>query len=379
MKTTLTATLQSMADSEVLSMVPDDVISRIRIFDSKPLFKVFSVGHEGQASPTILGSALSTPLQYFRSAIEKVSASISQGLAVFLNHAKGTNEHAGRARVGEVVSSVTKEIGDKLHSLATVYIYPEYKAAKLDVASIEAEVLYSQDAQGHAFVEGVQDITGIALGDADEVTPAFPGATLLGAIQAFQSQLTQHEGEKNMTIKEIQEAIKDGGHSPSDVFTVDALKADSNIVAHVKAEKQTEYEHARRVEKSLGEEREDRMKVEKGLNDELAKMKAANIKSKADSIVKGEMESRKFDDRQKRFIERNMSQLETEAESEDALELDVGKFLDAQLKDYGEVAKMFGVGGDDRGTKKSVSDSPASDGSTSDDLTDPKNNPQIPQ
>ncbi len=52
----------------------------------------------------------------------------------------------------------------------------------------------------------------------------------------------------------------------------------------------------------------------------------------------------KIDDKAKAFVKRNFKTFSTTAENEDALKLDMGKFVEESVKEYGELAKdVFGV------------------------------------
>ena len=60
----------------------------------------------------------------------------------FGGHERGTNSHAGRSVVGELVGKTIKRIGGRLSNIAVAYIRPEYRSKRFDVASIEAQVAF---------------------------------------------------------------------------------------------------------------------------------------------------------------------------------------------------------------------------------------------
>ena len=99
--------------------------------------------------------------------------------------------HEGREPIGEVAGSRAKTIDGKFSAVIVAYIYPEYKKLPLDIASIEADVNINNDVTGDIHAVDVEEVTGIALGNSAVNRPGFPGATLLGELQAF-------AGEKEM-------------------------------------------------------------------------------------------------------------------------------------------------------------------------------------
>jgi len=354
-----------MAQAEIEAMVPPETIARIKETDPNPLFKIFSVGHEGTATANKVGFG-KVAMQYFRDAIKKICEKVKPGLEVFSRHA-ATNEHAGRTRVGEVVSSTLKEIGDKLHSLAAIYIYPDHKDDPLDIASIETDIKYRREGE-NAVALDIEGVTGIALSSKDIDQPGFPGATLLGAFQAFSDKLTSKEAV-TMTHEELQAAIKEGGFSPSDLFSKEVLTGDSTVGGIVRAAKQTEYEHAKQVEQRLGE----KLTTAQGQIDALNK---ETLTSRSKGVLSSIVVDRKLNDQQKAFIERHSDSFTTESNDADGLKRDLVGFVDNQLKEFDETAKIFGVESekqDEGDGSGGTGDKPAGG-----DLTNPDVNPLIP-
>lgn len=254
-KTCIKGELQNMARKEILGMIAEDTLKRIKEVDKKPDIRVYSIGHEGTAKGNLVHYGKAA-LKYFKDMIIQLTNKIKIGLQVFNDHVE-TNDHTGREIIGEVIGKTLKTIGDKLHSLAAVYIFPKYKKLPLDIASIEANIEYDEK---KAEVLNVDDVTGIALGSSKSNSPGFPGATLLGTIQAF----TKKEGDMGDLKKEdVVEAIRDLDLKPSDVFSMPELERDESV----KKIKQTEYEHAKRIEGQLGKEREKVIDLEKDKED----------------------------------------------------------------------------------------------------------------
>lgn len=177
------AKLLFMADSEIRAMIPPFFLERIKQKDPKPLFKAFIVGQEGEAEASWVGIG-KVVKTWFADAIGKLVRRIWSGLQIFHNHAE-TNIHEGREPIGEVAGTRAKTIDGKFSAVIAAYIYPEYKELPLDIASIEADVNINNDVTGDIRAVDVEEVTGIALGNSAVDRPGFPGATLLGELQAF--------------------------------------------------------------------------------------------------------------------------------------------------------------------------------------------------
>lgn len=177
------ATLQYMAESEIKAMIPNDKIAEIKKKTPKPIFKAFVVGHEGEARGNLVGVG-NIIKQWFKSTVKMLYDKIRVGLQLFHGHAE-TNDNEGRLPIGEVVGKAEKTIDKKLSTVVACWIYPDYSHLPLDVASIEANIDLAGDEESGYKVLNVDDVTGIALGNSQVETPGFPGATLLGQLQAF--------------------------------------------------------------------------------------------------------------------------------------------------------------------------------------------------
>lgn len=179
------AKLLHMAESEIKAMITPYYFDDIKRRDSKPLFKAFVVGQEGQAEANWVGVG-KVVKTWFKDAIGKLSRRIWPGLKLFHNHAETNNPDEGRPEIGEVAGSRTKMIDGKFSAVIAAYIYPEYAKMPLDIASIEADV-HVDNIGGNDDVHAVdvEEVSAIVLGSSKVDKPGFPGAELLGQLQAF--------------------------------------------------------------------------------------------------------------------------------------------------------------------------------------------------
>lgn len=369
------ADIVHMADSEVLDMIPADVQTEIKARDDHPLYKVFSIGHEGTARGRLVGVGYTT-VQYLRDAVRKIGDKLKIGTKVFSGHGS-TNSHEGRKPIGTVVGRHVRQMAGKLHTLAAIYIHPENRDVDHDIASIEARVRYQEDLDGVS-VRDVDEITGIALGRTGTDEPGFPGARLIAAFQAF-AENESHKGKRgnDMDLATIQEAIEDNGFTPSDVFDRATLEKDTTVEEIVKKGKDTEFRHAKRVEKQrdalqddLSNAKEDHAKEIAGLRRELLINGAGTVLSK----LIGE-DGRKLSDRKKAFVEREFDErFHSESEDDKGLEKDIDSFVDQSLERYDQAAKLFGVEETNESDPSDGETPPHESAGSGSDLTKPENN-----
>ena len=356
------AKLQSMAANEILSMITPQTLERIRKSDPKPLFKAFVIGQEGEASANLVGVGKIVKT-WFKDAIGKLSRRMYSGMPLFHGHAE-TNSQDGRESIGEVVGTSTLDIGGKFSAFVATYIYPEYKNLPLDIASIEADITTDGfNSEIHAI--NVEDVTAIALGNSAIESPGFPGATLLGAVQAFVNkntiQASPEGGNMAITISEVKDFIKAEKVQPNDVFGRDQLIDDPIVKGFVEAEKKEastgEYAHRKRTDEAFDKARTDWEAKEAKFKEEAKRLKTENSKTKAKDLFTSKAKERKLSDAQIKFIEMKREK-DFNPEDPDKLDAEVNKFIDTGLEDFKATAEIFGK------TKEAEAD---------DDLSNPNN------
>lgn len=184
-----TAKLQEMAANEIRDMVGADALRDIKAEDPNPLIKAFVVGHEGDSRGNIVGIG-NVVKRWLKEMIHALGNGIHKGLQLFSGHS-AANDNTGRTAIGHVVGSKITEIEGRESIVVACHIKPDYRHLPLDVASIETSVDFVQREDGTIEIVKVGDVTGIALGNSKVDTPGFPGATLLGQLQAFELQNKQ--------------------------------------------------------------------------------------------------------------------------------------------------------------------------------------------
>ena len=371
------ATLHAMAENEILSILPHGEYLRIKAMDPKPLFRAYVIGHEGMSHPTALGIG-KIAIGWFERTIRKLRDQIQLGTKLFHGHAQ-SNVHDNRTSVGEIVGTALKTIKDKLSVIAIAYIRQPYRDLKLDVASIEADVILSINEETGETDAEVKDITGIALGDSSEDAPAFAGATLIGEMQAFltKSQYTKG-GDMGLTSSEVRDFIRTEKLNPSDLFGIEELRKDPLIISHIESEtkgQKTDEWWARKRENEDRERKDkERETDQKTKDDALKKERDDALKLAAAGqipvLVKKIKEERKLDENQIVFIDRAVKKFSSTEKIED-LEKDLNSFFDEQIKEYREIGEeVFGVKKKDPDPKKGNGDGSGGEEQLSDSMED---------
>lgn len=336
------AILLHMAATEIKAMIPPYYFDMIKRRDPKPLFKAFVVGQEGKAEATWVGIG-NVVKTWFADAIGKLTRKIWPGLKLFHGHG-ATNEVEGREEIGEVAGTRVQMIDGKYSAVIAAYIYPEFKSLPLDVASVEVTI-GSIDVGGDVRAADVEDITGIALGNSAVNKPGFPGATLLGELQAFADGQI-NKGDEKMTLDEIKEFIKTEGLDPSEIFGQEQLLEDPVVVGYVKAEvKQKGGNEYQARKRNLAEYETKTTELEtdkKKLEDENKKLKTEGAKIKATDLFDKKAKERKLDEKQTKYVEMKRSTFVPE--DPENVEKEVDQFMDTALEDYKKTAsEIFGI------------------------------------
>ena len=319
-------------------MVDAATLRNLKAREEHPEIRLYSIGHEGKANLNLPGIGAKT-FTWIQAAIQSMADKLGIGTAVFDRHNPDTNSHKGREQIGEVVGKTVRKIGERLNTLAAIYIYPAFKTRPLDVASFEAEMEFDHD-EDQAWPTNIRNVSGIALSNSGIDSPGFPGATLLDAVQAYAVQAFENEpGAKKMNQSEVQEAVKTLGLSPSDLFSVEDVVADKKVRTNLQ-------EAATRVGNERDTSRERVAELENTVAESNKQLQQLKVQSKSAPVFDAVLADpeRKLSDKAKKYVQRSLKNFTTTAEDEDALKVDVGKFVDRTVVEYGEVAKdVFGV------------------------------------
>jgi len=334
MKFYLRGELQHMSESDMRDILDETAMAHIKFHDPDPTIKVYKIAHVGTAHGKIVGMGKQA-IQYFEDAIKKIVDRLPLATRAFDGHGKDGNSHAGREPIGQVVGKTLKEIGGKLHAIAAMYIKPSARGRKLDCASIETNLTFEPQTDGIRLVD-LDEITGIALGDSNLVSPGFSGATMIGAFQAFEEKLPK-KGGSTMTREEIQAAIREGNLTPSDVFESSNLLSDKGVLELMSEERSKAYDWKQKNAKL--QTRLEELEAKHGV--QVSQLKAEVLKVQHLPMFERMAIERKLDARQKTFLGQRFQEFKTAADNEDGARTALGAWINDGLVEYDNIAKIF--------------------------------------
>ena len=387
----ISGTIQEMADSDVRALIPEATYSRIKATDKTPIFKAYSLGHEGEStgSATIKDKDGDFQIRklikkWVKATIQMMSEKLKLGTKVFHLHGDKDNSHEGRNVIGELVGKGLEKIKGILHAIGVIYYPPEHAKNNYDICSFEGDIKFNPRQIGGKVVADdiiIEDISAITVGKSSEDSPGFPGATLQAVIQEFIK-----DSGGSMDLNEILEAVKNLGLNPSDIFNHDSIAADPIVKGIVKSEKASEYAARKRVE---GEGTEKVTAIEKERDtaitektDLLKKVTKMESEKKLTSLLT----DRKLDSQSTKFIRRDFDKrfIVTDPEKIDS---ELNTFVDSSLVEMKEVRASLGIKeekiekkpGDPGIEPPNLGEDPSAPPlEDREKLADPKYNPHIP-
>lgn len=335
----LRAEIQAMAENEIAGMVDKGWLDGIRASDPHPLIKAFVIGHEGESD--ILLGGISTPVSWMKKAVEWIHDKIALYTPLFDGHGTpGDNSQAGRVPIGYIVGKKLTEVGQKVATVAAMYIFPPFKGLSFDVASIEADIGYEQN-DGAVHPSFVEKITAVALGNSVTSKPGFPGATLVGALQAFADGAGK---EKTMpTQSEIKEMVKAANLKPADLFTLADLEADPGTKRFVDEAKHDVYNQNVRLQTGLNELRTQMQRDGETHQAEVTRLKTEAVMAKSQPTLAALIVERKMPEKQAAFVNLRLKSFKATAVDEAGLKAEMNRFVDEVQVEYVDFLKSQGI------------------------------------
>lgn len=343
-----------MAQADILSIIPASEYMRIKAHDTHPLFRAYVVGHEGESRGDVSVDGenfFGIVKKWYRSAIDNLHEKISYGLRLFHGHDYSGETNAQRNPIGEVVGKATKTIKGLWSEVIVAYIYPSFRNLPLDVASIEADIILSEDKGNYsADVEGV---SGIALESSAIETPGFPGATVLGYCQEFARNTihSKRRGKMNqfnfedLTLDDIKAYVKSKNVNPTEIYSLGELTDHSEVKEVIAEAKKTarkaEYEHRKRTDDKFDKTKEEWEKEKDTILAENLKLKADLAKGGVSELFNTAKASRKLDGKEITFIEKRLTKFDLKDPEKIKEEFD--SFLDQQIDDYSDALTALGL------------------------------------
>lgn len=201
--------------------LPDEVVQKIKDNgDKHPFFAVFRLGSEGISK----GSGF-IKIWSFR-AIKELVGRIreSAGKVIVDFHTRSKDEQ--RTSVGKLVHAVSRRIGNKLQAIGIIHVTDpdtkeKIKTGHYNTCSIDAECLLEKK-KGNWFIRGVEKFTNLVIANDREAEPGFASAGLITTIQELETREIREmgkESEERITLTDVKIAIERNGWSAEQLFT----------------------------------------------------------------------------------------------------------------------------------------------------------------
>jgi hypothetical protein len=238
--------IQAFNQNEILAMIDNETLNKIKQTDPHPFFQVYSICHDGVSNPKLLGDTDNKPISWSRRAVQSLKNIVLKGIKFFRGH-NADNSVENRDPIGEIVANKEIEIDGKLNHIAIAYHRPEVvkEVKEYDICSQEGIWNFIESA-GSLLADSVERITGIALGNSKTESPAFSGAKRLGMVQAFET--TGEVGENktggepannggkpkekimDLKLKDVIDFIEENKVHPTQLkFKIEDLRNDRNL------------------------------------------------------------------------------------------------------------------------------------------------------
>jgi hypothetical protein len=177
--------VHELSEQEILEKIPKEVLNKIKEKDQHPFFQVYSICHPGKSKPKMLDTEKQEPIHWTTKAVQSLKNIVLKGIKFFGPHNKD-NSTENRESYGEVVANYEKEINGKLNHLVIGYFPDRGKVLDKDIVSQESIWNIVKKA-GELVADSVEKITGIAMANSKNESPAFEGAQRLGILQCYKS------------------------------------------------------------------------------------------------------------------------------------------------------------------------------------------------
>jgi hypothetical protein len=342
--------ISSFQQSEILELIPEDILKKIKTNDNNPFFQMFSLCHEGISQPTILGEKeKSEPIFWSKKAIQSIKNILVNGVKLFVGHNED-NSIEKRESIGEIIHSFQKEMEGKLHHIIIAYHNNEQKekAKKCDICSQEAIWNFFKST-GRLMADKIEKLTGVALGNSSREKPAFSGARRLGFVQAFEQEQqkvinNQHKGEfmpsetSSLSFEQWKKMKKDFHVHAWQLFTKEELESDREFGKYFDELRTLKEQNEELKQKT--KKQDELIKIEKDkYGNELKGLQKQIYQSSAKKRLSKIIDENNLTDRIKVFVEKSY---DIQKENlEDLSDEGLKNFADSQVKTYQNVVSVI--------------------------------------
>jgi hypothetical protein len=358
LQTTIVCFTYKFSDKEVLAMIPDNELMRIKRSDPNPYFRAYVLAHTGEFSPGVVGETGGITATWLKRSIQSMREFVKKGIKFFRGHNEDSST-AGRESLGEIVASHEMEIEGKLSNVVVGYFPPETRkeVKNYNVNSMEAVWSFVKKS-GKLIANKMLKLTGIALGNDKYERPAFEGATVLGAVQAFKNTYKEKDDMSDeLSFHDIKRYILEKGIFPSQVYDWKSIQSDNNFIPNFREKD----DRIAELEKAL----DDKTKESEKLTTKCSELETGQLKLTAkeryDNLLS---EAKDLTDKQKEFLVKQSGKIS------DFTDDGIKQHFDNSLELYNDVVAPL-VKDDTQVKTKEKTGDPG-------DYTKPENNPFLP-
>ena len=359
--------IQSFSKDDIRKYVAQPIMGNIISKDAHPLFKKYSVAHEGVSRPKVVGQG-TKEISWGRKAIKSVTDAISMGIQCIAGHTKDNIKRGERA-VAQVVGKGEEIINGVLNSVIVAY-FPDKADSDYDVISMEADLDWTENGFGMGIAEGITALSRFALGKSENDIPAFQDAKLLASIQCFDEKESPSELGKGKKMDlttapfgDIVAEIKRRQTFPSQIFSRDEIigepvteangqisfrGGDAQITSYL-LKKLPSPEDVRKESQAKIIELETKVKELEPKVSELSSIKLENARFTAKEDILSYAKTKKLTEKQTKWIEENLDKYSPSDNKEESIKT----FVDAQTEDFKRIQKLFPVSAENPPTKDS--------------------------
>ncbi len=330
--------IQEMSAGEIKNSINPEKYKEIKQKDSNPLFKSFVLGHVGVSTGKELNTGY-VKKKWYHNVIQKMADKLNLGSKVFWHHKKDSNNHSGREVIGEIVGKLTKVVNGVFSTLGIAYIKPEHRDKKADVASVELNMLWDNKT---GIIKTIKNITGIALGNSEDQSPGFAGATLQGAIQEFQDK----SKEVNVTLAELRAAIKasDTPIKITDLFSISDIEGLQMVKNNLEASERLFKDRNEWKSKAKGfdklKEEFEAYKTQSGKD--ILSLTSKNLKMGSGDKLNELAKTMKIEGKKLDFLKADF-QKSFEIKDTEKFDSELKDFAENSLKEFTRVSKLLGI------------------------------------
>ncbi len=190
------ASVQELAEEDVVSMIDPAIYEEIKAKDEHPLFVKMNIGKQGiSKGPVIIAGIKKLWNKIWNpTRIKDLAKQLNRRVPLFVGHGKD-NSTKDRRRVGEVIKGWTETIGDEVHAFAIGWIPSTVSDVQetirngfLDTCSLEANLLFSLTQTGKLLVDKLKELTAVTFGSSRlGQMPGFATAGVMGMVQEMES------------------------------------------------------------------------------------------------------------------------------------------------------------------------------------------------